>query len=64
MKIDFNEIEKLLKYGNLRDISRRTNIPLRTLENYKYKTTKGFENMKKTLIKLQNIYNEEETNKN
>lgn len=60
MKIDFEEIQELFETGNLSEISRRTEIPLRTLENYKYGKSKNFEKMKDTFKKLQNFINQEE----
>jgi len=64
MKIDFEEIKVLINNGNLADIVHKTEIPRRTLENYRYEANDSFKNMEETLTTLQKYINEERNKMN
>lgn len=60
MIIDLEEIEKLIKEGNLSDVSRVTGIPRRTLQDWKLGHSPWLEEMKERLTKLQGYIDEKE----
>lgn len=57
MKIDFEDINKLLQGGNLSKVARATNIPKRTLEDWKYSKNKWLIVAEERLTKLQKAAN-------
>lgn len=59
MKINFEEIRDVVNNGNLRELSRQTDIPLRTLEDWRYGNSKALDQMEERLTKIQKYINKE-----
>lgn len=57
MIIDLEEIEKLIQEGNLSEVSRKTGIPRRTIQDWKLGKNSWFEDVKERLEALQSYIN-------
>ena len=61
MIINFEKIKELLKNENLKEVSRQTGIPYRTLQNWKLGGNSWLKNVEDRLYKL-NDYKKERGN--